>query len=77
MWLVNDDGFFSTVQDYKDSEWVYVRARSETDVEAFAAVSLDRFERNGHFIGSYRWTAAAFDQQATSQQGRIAKHLGR
>ena len=25
MWLINDDGFFSTVQDYKDSDWVYVQ----------------------------------------------------
>ena len=39
MWLVNDDGFFSTVQDYKDSEWVYVRGRSETDIESFVAVA--------------------------------------
>ena len=37
MWLVNDDGFFSTVQDRKDSDWVYVRGRSETDLETFVA----------------------------------------
>ena len=39
MWLINDDGFFSTVQDYKDSDWVYVRGRSETDIEAFVTVA--------------------------------------
>ena len=39
MWLINDDGFFSTVQDYKDSDWVYVRGRSETDIEAFVIVA--------------------------------------
>ena len=39
MWLINDDGFFSTVQDYKDSDWVYVRGRSETDIEAFVVVA--------------------------------------
>ena len=39
MWLVNDDGFFSTVQDYSDSDWVYVRGRSETDLETFVAVA--------------------------------------
>ncbi len=45
MWLVNDDGFFSTVQDYKDSEWVYVRARSETDVESFVAGARLRYAK--------------------------------
>ena len=39
MWLVNEDGFFSTVQDRKDSGWVYVRGRSETDLEEFVAVA--------------------------------------
>ena len=39
MWLINDDGFFSTVQDYKDSDRVYVRGRSETDIEAFVTVA--------------------------------------
>ena len=46
MWLVNDDGFFSTVQDRKDSDWVYVRGRSETDIEAFVTVA--RQATNGH-----------------------------
>ena len=39
MWLVNEGGFFSTVQDRKDSDWVYVRGRSETDLEEFVAVA--------------------------------------
>ena len=39
MWLVNEDGFFSTVQDRKDSGWVYVRGRSQTDLEEFVAVA--------------------------------------
>ena len=39
MWLINEDGFFSTVQDRKDSDWVYVRGRSETDMEAFIEVA--------------------------------------
>ena len=39
MWLINEDGFFSTVQDRKDSDWVYVRGRSETDMEAFVEVA--------------------------------------
>ena len=39
MWLINDDGFFSTVQDWKDADWVYVRGRSETDMEAFVQVA--------------------------------------
>jgi hypothetical protein len=39
MWLVNDDGFFSTIQDREDAGWVYVRGRSETDMEAFVAVA--------------------------------------
>ena len=39
MWLINEDGFFSTVQDWKDDGWVYVRGRSETDMEAFIDVA--------------------------------------
>ena len=39
MWLINDDGFFSTVQDYNDSDWVYVRGRSESDIAAFVTVA--------------------------------------
>ena len=39
MWMINEDGFFSTVQDWKDPGWVYVRGRSETDLEAFAEVA--------------------------------------
>ena len=41
MLLSNDDGFFSTVQDYKDSDRVYVRGRSETDIEAFVTVARE------------------------------------
>ena len=39
MWLINDDGFFSTVQDQEDAGWVYVRGRSETDMEMFVTVA--------------------------------------
>ena len=39
MWLINDDGFFSTVQDWEDDGCVYVRGRSETDLEAFVEVA--------------------------------------
>ena len=39
MWLINEDGFFSTVQDWKDDGWVYIRGRSETDLEAFVEVA--------------------------------------
>ena len=39
MWLVNDDGFFSIVQDQEDAGRVYVRGRSETDMEAFVTVA--------------------------------------
>lgn len=40
MWLVNEDGFFSTVQDWKDPAWVYVRGRCEGDLEAFVEVAV-------------------------------------
>ena len=39
MWLISEDGFFSTVQDWKDDGWVYVRGRSETGMEAFIDVA--------------------------------------
>ena len=42
MWLINEDGFFSTVQDWKDDGWVYIRGRSETDLEAFVKEGFAR-----------------------------------
>jgi len=35
MWIINDDGFFSAVQDSDDNPWVFVRSRSQTDLDAF------------------------------------------
>ena len=35
MWIINDDGFFSAVQDWDDNAWVFVRSRSQTDLNAF------------------------------------------
>ncbi len=47
MWLVNDEGFCSTVADWDDSDWLYVRGRSETDIEAFInGVSLMAVEHS-------------------------------
>jgi len=39
MWLVNDDGFFSTVQDWQDPGCVCVRGRAKTDLENFVGVA--------------------------------------
>ena len=39
MWLFNDDGFSAPSRIKKDVGWVYVRGRSETDMEAFVAVA--------------------------------------
>ena len=35
MWIINDDGFFSAVQDRENDAMLYVRSRSETDLQEF------------------------------------------
>jgi len=39
MWIINDDGFFSAVQDWDNNQWLYVRSRSETDLKAFVSTA--------------------------------------
>jgi hypothetical protein len=38
MWIINEDGFFSAVEDWNDSSRIYVRGRSRTDLETFIEV---------------------------------------
>ena len=35
MWIINEDGFFSAVQDWDKTDWLFVRSRSQTDLQAF------------------------------------------
>ena len=62
MWMINDDGFFSAVQDWDNSDWLFVRSRSETDLEAFSASAfriLDTEEWDSQIVHTpsrdYQW----------------------
>ena len=47
MWIINDDGFFSAVQDWDDNDWVFVRSRSETDLNAFEQIARATADSSG------------------------------
>jgi hypothetical protein len=35
MWIINEDGFFSAVEDWDNDQFLYVRGRAESDLQAF------------------------------------------
>ena len=47
MWIINDDGFFSAVQDWDNTDWVFVRSRSETDLNAFKQIAQSETNVSG------------------------------
>ena len=64
MWIINDDGFFSAVEDWDNSDWVYVRSRSETDLQAFISIVESLEELSD-------WTAEVLSTPHRDYQWRV------
>ena len=70
MWIINDDGFFSAVQDWDNNDWVFVRSRSETDLKAFKQIAQSDTDNPG-------WLAEILHTPDRDYQWRIhtPKHI--
>ena len=65
MWIINDDGFFSAVQDWDNADRLVVRSRSDTDLHAFVAVVQST-------VGDSEWQAEVVHTPERDYEWRVA-----
>ena len=64
MWIINDDGFFSVVQDWDNADWLFIRSRSDTDLGAFTQTVQN-------LAGNSDWTPELLHTPMRDYQWRI------
>jgi len=74
MWLLTTQGFYSVVEDRDDSRWLFVRARTRTDLEALRNQITD-IEVVQSADADYRWRARVLREQWLAAAAQLASEI--